>query len=547
MCDNINGSPPTKDSVSSVIERVMSFDEKTDAAELKEALRALKNVPGENKEYQKKVIDLLQKKRSVHTIEDPSSVKQIKKLGAGQYGVVYLAEYKGEIVAQKVPKNPVEISQYVLESFLHEAKMMASNPHPNIIRLVGACLNPVNLMILTEKMDSDLATIIHEKPEIIEDDYVKVKLAYETALGLDYLHNVANIVHFDLKPANILVDKYLVPRLTDFGMSQLIIKGKSTFSGLLIGTPAYNAPEVFASDSCGTPADIYSFALILFELFTLHYPFEGLDADEIRDAVCDRKELPSFSKCPEVPQEIIQLAEKCWVQEQRMRLKADQIVVELANIKIDYEMPPNPLCPDGDESHAASIFWKRHFLRSEFVPWSSLKAVLLSSMEVSSKNLEIIKDYLCDDNPDSLVDYLNGDEPSGSVVTKSQFYKFSRIFGNWFQPSGEPLIDEMINLFSARWYYHYIDPDTITRLLSGQPKGTYLVRLSSMAPVSPFAISYVEDDLGKIDSCRICRSSYDTSSTNRYHRYSDERNYFRTVLEFIEASDFCEYPLSKPL
>ena len=128
---------------------------------------------------------------------------------------------------------------------------------------------------------------------------------------MSYLHSRSPpVVHHDLKPANLLVDSNWTLKVSDFGMSRL---KHTTYlsSNTPGGTPEWMAPEVLRNDPTDERSDVYSFAVILWELFTLKYPWEELSTPVqivVQVAFLHRRpKLPTW-----LPSEAVGLLQKCW-------------------------------------------------------------------------------------------------------------------------------------------------------------------------------------------------------------------------------------------
>ena len=136
-------------------------------------------------------------------------------------------------------------------------------------------------------------------------------MAQDCARGMSYLHSRSPpVVHHDLKPANLLVDSHWTLKVSDFGMSRLkhntYLSSKSPG-----GTPEWMAPEVLRNDPTDERSDVYSLAVILWELITLKYPWEELSSPVqivVQVAFLHRRpKLPTW-----LPAEAVALLQQCW-------------------------------------------------------------------------------------------------------------------------------------------------------------------------------------------------------------------------------------------
>jgi hypothetical protein len=215
-------------------------------------------------------------------------------IGQGGQGVVRRAKFKGQDVAAKAV---VDFSQEVFSSFVKEIKLLASISHPNIVKFMGIYLDNDVLYLVTELMDTDLRAILSQL-----DSRMKIQVAIDIASAVSFLHSFhPPVLHRDLKADNILVSRDGRVKLTDFGVSRLLVDGNTQKAQMTrdVGTLLYmvkkkrgvvylsvvqksvlffvQAPELFTSHrGYDTSADVYSYALVVLEVFTGQPPFAPL-------------------------------------------------------------------------------------------------------------------------------------------------------------------------------------------------------------------------------------------------------------------------------
>ncbi|KAL0804058.1 hypothetical protein Bca101_096548 [Brassica carinata] len=191
-------------------------------------------------------------------------------LGKGGFGTVY----KG-----KLPDGNQDVAVKILkeskgngEEFINEVASMSRTSHVNIVSLLGFCYERNKRAIIYEFMpNGSLDKFISEHMSA----KMKWEKLYDIALGisrgLEYLHNrcVSRIVHFDIKPQNILMDKDLCPKIADFGLAKLCKNKESIISMLdARGTAGYIAPEVFSKNFgvVSHKSDVYSYGMVVLEM-----------------------------------------------------------------------------------------------------------------------------------------------------------------------------------------------------------------------------------------------------------------------------------------
>ncbi|KAJ3685996.1 hypothetical protein LUZ61_015160 [Rhynchospora tenuis] len=197
-----------------------------------------------------------------------------EKLGEGGFGSVF----KGSIFStRQVAVKMLGSSQLHGEEFINEVSTLCKVHHKNIVRLIGYCSEGSIRALVYEYMPNgslDKHIFSSKEANIISRPFSWEKLkqiALEVAKGIDYLHRDCDmqILHFDIKPHNILLDNNFVPKVSDFGLAKFYPKDSRLVSASIAkGTAGYIAPELLSrnfggvSDKC----DVYSFGMLLLEM-----------------------------------------------------------------------------------------------------------------------------------------------------------------------------------------------------------------------------------------------------------------------------------------
>jgi len=206
------------------------------------------------------------------------SYKEIKKmtggfkdkLGEGGYGSVF----KGKLSSRSyVAIKMLDKSKGIGQDFFNEVATIGKIYHQNIVKLVGFCVEGSKRALVYEFMSNgSLDKIIFSKDGNIHLSYDEIyNISIGIAQGIAYLHHGCEmkILHFDIKPHNILVDGKLTPKVSDFGLAKLYPVDKSivTMTGVR-GTIGYMAPELFYNNigKISHKADVYSFGMLLMEM-----------------------------------------------------------------------------------------------------------------------------------------------------------------------------------------------------------------------------------------------------------------------------------------
>jgi len=240
----------------------------------------------------------------------PDHLSLIRVLGKGTYGAVsaFRDDRTGEEFAVKKIPNPCR-NTVEAKRCLREIKLLSMLEHECIIKLVKVLEPPstvfTEVYLVTELMDADLHTVIcSDQP--LSEDHVQFFI-YQILRALLYLHS-ANVVHRDLKPPNVLVNKNCDIKLCDFGLA----RGRAGFDQdddtwlrtEYVGTRWYRAPEVILTSREYTAAvDMWSAGCILGELISRAPMFRGADfLDQLR-SICAIVGTPEESELSFIPEE----------------------------------------------------------------------------------------------------------------------------------------------------------------------------------------------------------------------------------------------------
>ncbi|XP_074279144.1 putative serine/threonine-protein kinase PBL21 isoform X2 [Silene latifolia] len=189
-------------------------------------------------------------------------------IGEGGFGKVYKGRLEdGQVIAAK--RLNLESLQGNQE-FIVEVLMLSLLHDPNLVTLIGYCAEGDQRILVYEYMPKgSLADHLFGKHAL--DWTTRLKIAAGAARGMKYLHCVAKpaVIYRDVKSANILLDEYFNPKLSDFGLAKLGPQDDKTHvSTRVMGTYGYCAPEYAASGKLSPRSDIYSFGVVLMEILT---------------------------------------------------------------------------------------------------------------------------------------------------------------------------------------------------------------------------------------------------------------------------------------
>jgi len=276
---------------------------------------------------------------------DYNEIKFLDQIGSGTYGTVSRAIWRGQEVAVKILK----LDRLKEEEFQNEVNLLQELRCPYVVNFVGYCCTPGKRCLLTEFMElGSLSKYIHGQLPL----EFKVRASLDCARGMAFLHH-CGMMHRDLKPDNLLVvtlepSEKVVVKLADFGTSrEIAAKDMSETKKMTggVGTPIYMAPEVLDGDEYSSSADVFSFAMVLYELFTATEPYltpQFTAPWHIAQFVTagKRLEIP-----PSVPKHAADLIRHCWAHDPAKRPTFDICVEALTRMcsKFGYTIVNNRL------------------------------------------------------------------------------------------------------------------------------------------------------------------------------------------------------------
>jgi eukaryotic-like serine/threonine-protein kinase len=207
-------------------------------------------------------------------ITEVGKYRILDQIGEGAMGVVYRAldPVLNRQVAIKVMADALARDDELRGRFLREAQAAGSLQHPNVITIYDFGEVSGHLFIAMEFVaGEDLEDMLDRKAPLTLVQ--KIEVLVDVLAGLGYAHK-RGIVHRDIKPANIRIDEEGRARIMDFGIARLQ-STKLTRTGLMVGTPAYMAPEQITSGTISAATDLFSVGSVMYELLTGTKPFEG--------------------------------------------------------------------------------------------------------------------------------------------------------------------------------------------------------------------------------------------------------------------------------
>ena len=243
----------------------------------------------------------------------------IEELGKGGMGRVYkvLDKETKEKVALKLIKSDIAADKKTVERFRNELTSARKISHKNICRMYDLGKEKGSYFITMEFVPGeDLKSFIRRAAPL--STARTLSIARQVCEGLGEAHQLG-VVHRDLKPQNIMIDKQGNVRIMDFGIARSVQSKRITGDGVMIGTPDYMSPEQVDGKEVDHRTDIYSLGIILYEMVTGRVPFEGDTPFSI--GIKQKSELPKDPKefNPQLPEELSLLILKCLEKERTKR------------------------------------------------------------------------------------------------------------------------------------------------------------------------------------------------------------------------------------
>lgn len=248
-----------------------------------------------------------------------------ERIASGSCGDLYRGTYLGQDVAIKVLRSE-HLNDALEVEFAQEVAILREVQHRNVVRFIGACTKCPHLCIVTEYMPGgNLYEYLHKNHIVLKLPQL-LKFAIDVCRGMEYLHQ-NNIIHRDLKTANLLMDNDNVVKVADFGVARFQNQGGVMTAET--GTYRWMAPEVINHQPYDQKADIFSFAIVLWELITAKVPYDTMTP--LQAALGVRQGLR-----PDLPDDahpkLLDLMKRCWEAVPCSRPAFSEIRIELEEL-----------------------------------------------------------------------------------------------------------------------------------------------------------------------------------------------------------------------
>lgn len=284
----------------------------------------------------------------------------LQKIGEGGAAEVYRAkdERLDRTVAVKLLRPQFVYDPASRNRFIIEAKAAAGLAHPNIVDIYDFGEGPDGTMFITMQYvdGQNLKDILQKRGRLSPAEAVSI--AQQVCYALIVAH-AAGLIHRDVKPQNIMIDRIEAVRLTDFGIVKALSGPALTQSGMTFGTAAYLSPEQATGEALSPASDIYSLGCVMYEMLAGTPPFTGDNPAVVAYKQVWEQPLPLHELVPEVPPSLEHVVMRCLNKDPAQRYPtADALATELESLKSGFNQPTQSVpVGGGADAGAASNRW----------------------------------------------------------------------------------------------------------------------------------------------------------------------------------------------
>ena len=337
----------------------------------------------------------------------------VEELGEGGMGKVYkVIDIKiEETVALKLLRPEIAADQEIIERFRNELKFARKISQRNVCRMYDLNEEHGTHYITMEFVPGeDLKSMIKMTGRLSVGKAVAI--AKQVCEGLAEAHKLG-VVHRDIKPQNIMVDKEGSARIMDFGIARSLKTEGLTEAGAMIGTPEYMSPEQVEGKEIDPRSDIYSLGVTLYEMVTGRLPFKG--ESPVDTALRHKIEKPSDPKIhnPQIPEDFSRMILKCLEKNKENRYQsAEDVLFELNKIEKSFPVTERVLLKKEPEAERmAEMKWKNSIA---ILPFADI-------------SLQKDQEYFCDGMTEDIITKLSRLEEL-KVISRTSVMRYKKAY-----------------------------------------------------------------------------------------------------------------------